>query len=119
MREQIELVQPYPKVSVFTHVVTTNDSEDIIDISKEMRECNKIQILIDNADVYLRFLERDDEVNVAERITDSVNHVASLLLIAGAGYFDTNIQLEGRIVVIKANPDATEVPRIRGICWGR
>ena len=119
MREQIELIQPYPKVRTFTHVVTTDNSEDIINIQNEMRECNRLSILVDNADVFIRFLERDDATGVAERTTDSVNHVESIMLIEGSGYFDDNIQLEGRVAVIKADPDSNDTPRIRGIAWGR
>ena len=107
IRENIELVQPYGKKVVFTHVLSSDDSEVIVDISKHMLECNRISLLVDNHDTYIRFVDANDNINKAERVEIGKSSIESFLLIEGSGYFDDNIQLDGKVMAITARPADT------------
>lgn len=125
IRESIELEQPYSHWVMFTHILSGDDSETIIDTTIHMTEVNRISLVADREDIFIRLVDReDDESVVAERTTSTVNSVTSFMMLENSGYFDENTRFEGRIEAIRANEGSNTIPsdgygRIRGILWGR
>ena len=103
VRSEIELIQPYKRHVMFTHTQSSNIAENVVSVSSNMEEGNKIALIVELNDVYIEF--------------DATATSSSLLIPAGNGYFDEDITLNSRISAINAS--AGKNARIRGIVWGR
>ena len=101
-RQEIELLQNYSKHKTFT--VTTSDANatDVVTLSGNMEEANKISLVVETGDAYIEF---DDDATTS-----------SMYVPADEGYYDTDIWIGTKISVIRAT--STNV-RVRGIIWGR
>ena len=102
-RNEIELRQPYTKHKGFTHTNTGDVAEDVVSVSRDMAEGNRIALVVDTYDAYIEF--------------DGDASSSSMLIPAGSGYFDDGICIELRISAI--NIVAGQNTRVRGIVWGR
>tara|TARA_R110000824_G_scaffold8606_5_gene38937 strand:+ start:3125 stop:3451 length:327 start_codon:yes stop_codon:yes gene_type:complete len=101
-RQEIELIQNYPKHHTFT-VSTTNElAKEVVDISSVMEECNKISFIVETADAYIAF--------------DKTATTDDMLIPANEGYFDDSVFIGSSISIIRAGGTNA---RIRGILWGR
>ena len=107
-RQEIELIQNYPKHKTFTHTNTSDDAETALDISKYMEECNKVSFIVETNDAYVAFDETADK---------SVTPIVGMLIPANEGYFDDSVYLGSKITV--QNFTNGQNVRIRGIIWGR
>ena len=101
-RQEIELIQNYPKHKTFTYTTTSSSAETALDVSAAMEECNKVSFIVETADVYVEF--------------DGDATTSSMLIPANEGYFDDSIYIGSKISVIRAGGTNA---RIRGIIWGR
>ena len=101
-RQEIELLQNYPKHKTFTYTTTSADAETAVDISASMEECNKVSFIVETADAYIEF--------------DGTATTSSMLIPANEGYFDDSIYIGSKISIIRASGTNA---RIRGIIWGR
>ena len=101
-RQEIELLQNYPKHSTFTYTTSSANAETAVDISASMEECNKVSFIIETGDAYIAFDE------------DATS--SSMLIPANEGYFDDGIYISEKITIIR---DSSTDVRIRGIAWGR
>ena len=101
-RQEIALLQNYSKHKTFT--VTTSDANatDVVTLSGNMEEANKISLVVETGDAYIEF---DDDATTS-----------SMYVPADEGYYDTDIWIGTKISVIRAT--STNV-RVRGIIWGR
>lgn len=109
-RQEIELLQNYPKHKTFTYEVAaegTPTAKTAVDISQYMEECNKVSLIVENADAYLAF---DEDANAT-----SPNQ--TMLVPQDEGYFDDAVYIGSKISIIATTANAQ--PRIRGIIWGR
>ena len=102
-RQEIELLQNYPKHKTFT-LLSANGTEGLIelDFSASMEETNKISLVVELGPAYLAF----DETATAN----------GMYVPQDEGYFDDSIFIGTKISVLKATN--TDV-RGRGIAWGR
>mgnify|MGYP003147143473 CR=1 FL=1 len=101
-RQEIELLQNYPKHKTFTYITPADtDAHDAVVLTGSMEECNKVSFIIEVADAYIEF--------------DSDATTSSMLIPANEGYFDDSVWF-GTKISIKA---VSGQPRIRGILWGR
>jgi len=103
-RQEIELIQNYPKHKTFTFVTNSSDQQTAVDISAAMEECNKVSFIVELADAFIEF--------------DGDATTSSMLIPANEGYFDDSIYI-GSKISIKRDPSGTTNARIRGIIWGR
>ena len=103
IRQEIELIQPYKRHVVFTHTQSSDVAENVVSVSSNMEEGNKIALIVELNDVYIEF--------------DADASSSSLLIPAGNGYFDEDITIDSRISAINASAGSNA--RIRGIVWGR
>ena len=101
-RQEIELLQNYPKHKTFTFETSGGTAETAVDISSFMEECNKISFVVELGNAYIAFDE--DATNTA------------MLVPQDEGYFDDSIYIGNKISVLRAT--STNV-RGRGIAWGR
>ena len=101
-RQEIELLQNYPKHKTFTFTTTSASAETAVDISAAMEECNKVSFIVESADAYIEF--------------DGDATTSSMLIPANEGYFDDSIYIGSKISVIRSGGTNA---RIRGIIWGR
>ena len=101
-RQEIELIQNYPKHKTFTYTTTSSSAETALDVSAAMEECNKVSFIVETADAYIEF--------------DGDATTSSMLIPANEGYFDDSIYIGSKISVIRAGSTNA---RIRGIIWGR
>ena len=101
-RDQIELLQNYPKHKTFTFTTTSGSAENAVVLAGNMEECNKISFIVELGDAYV------------ELDGDATN--TSMLVPQDEGYFDDSIWFGTKISVLRAS--STNV-RIRGILWGR
>ena len=101
-RQQIELLQNYPKHKTFTYTTTSGSAENAVILSGNMQECNKVSFIVELGDAYV------------ELDGDATN--TSMLVPQDEGYFDDSIWFGTKISVLRAS--GTNV-RIRGILWGR
>ena len=101
-RQEIELLQNYPKHKTFTYTTTSASAETAVDISAAMEECNKVSFIVESADAYIEF--------------DGDATTSSMLIPANEGYFDDSIYIGSKISVIRSGGTNA---RIRGIIWGR
>jgi len=101
-RQEIELLQNYPKHKTFTFTTSGSSAEDAVTLAGEMEECNKVSFVVESADAYIAFDE-----------TATTN---SMLIPQNEGYFDDGIWFGTKISIIRASGTNA---RIRGIIWGR
>ena len=101
-RDQIELLQNYPKHKTFTFTTTSGSAENAVVLAGNMEECNKISFIVELGDAYV------------ELDGDATN--TSMLVPQDEGYFDDSIWFGTKISVLRAS--STNV-RIRGFLWGR
>ena len=101
-RQEIELLQHYGQHKSFTHTTTSGSAEDVVTISGNMEEANKVSIIVELGDAYVEF--------------DGDASTSSMLIPQDEGYFDDAIYVGTKISIIRAS--GTNV-RIRGIIWGR
>ena len=101
-RQEIELIQNYPKHKTFTFTTSSGSAEDAVSLAGNMEECNKVSFIVETGDAYIEF--------------DGTATSSSMLIPANEGYFDDSIWFGTKISVKRAS--GTNV-RIRGILWGR
>ena len=101
-RDQIELLQNYPKHKTFTYTTTSGSAENAVVLAGNMEECNKVSFIVELADAYV---ELDGDATAT-----------SMLVPQDEGYFDDSIWFGTKISILRAS--STNV-RIRGILWGR
>ena len=101
-RDQIELLQNYPKHKTFTYTTTTGSAEDAVILAGNMEECNKVSFIVETADAYIEF--------------DGDATTSSMLIPSDEGYFDDSIWIGTKISIIRSTSTNA---RIRGIIWGR
>ena len=101
-RQEIELIQNYPKHHSFTVSTTDGTAKEVVDISSVMEECNKISFIVETADAYIAF--------------DKTATTDDMLIPANEGYFDDSVFIGSSISIIRAGGTNA---RIRGILWGR
>jgi len=100
-RQEIELLQNYPKHKTFTYETSGSSAETALDIAANMEECNKVSFIVEQADAYIEF--------------DGDATSTSMLIPENEGYFDDSIWIGSKISILC--PSGTS--RIRGIVWGR
>ena len=104
-RQEIELLQNYPKHKTFTVVMDdNNNAQDAVTLAGVMEECNKISFIVEEGDVYVGF---DENASVDD----------GMLIPQNEGYFDDAIYISTKISLKRK--DTSGQPRIRGIMWGR
>ena len=101
-RQEIELLQNYPKHKTFTYTTTSANAEDAVVLAGNMEECNKVSFIVESADAYIEF--------------DSTATTNSMLIPENEGYFDDSVWFGTKISIIRAG---SANARIRGILWGR
>ena len=101
-RQEIELIQNYPKHKTFTYTTTSSSAETAVDVSASMEECNKVSFIVETADAYIEF--------------DGDATTSSMLIPANEGYFDDSIWFSTNISILRSSSTNA---RIRGIIWGR
>ena len=105
-RQEIELIQNYPKHHGFTKLLANNDSsQEIVIVSNFMEECNKISFIVETGDVHIAF---DEEATLT-----------TMLIPENEGYFDDSVYIGSTIKAMRAAGQSGVTPRIRGIIWGR
>ena len=101
-RQEIELLQNYPKHKTFTYTTTSANAEDAVVLAGNMEECNKVSFIVESADAYIEF--------------DSTATTNSMLIPENEGYFDDSVWFGTKSSIIRAG---SANARIRGILWGR
>ena len=101
-RQEVELIQNYPKHKTFTVSTETASAKDAVVLSGSMEECNKVSFIVENADAYIEF--------------DSDATTSSMLIPENEGYFDDSVWIGTKISIIRSGSTNA---RIRGILWGR
>jgi len=101
-RQEIELIQNYPKHKTFTFTTSSGSAEDAVSLAGSMEECNKVSFIIETGDAYIEF--------------DGTATTSSMLIPANEGYFDDSIWFGTKISILRSS--GTDA-RIRGILWGR
>ena len=101
-RQEIELLQNYPKHKTFTFTTSSSSAEDAVVLAGNMEECNKVSFIVETADAYIEF--------------DADATTSSMLIPANEGYFDDSVWIGTKISIIRAGSTNA---RIRGILWGR
>ena len=103
-RQEIELLQNYPKHKTFTVTTSGTTLKTVVDISAVMEECNKVSFIVETNDAYVAF---DEDANNSTPV--------GMLIPANEGYFDDSIYLSDKITVMSVTGNT----RVRGIIWGR
>ena len=101
-RQEIELLQNYPKHKTFTYTTSSGSAETAVDVGASMEECNKVSFVVETADAYIAF--------------DETATTSSMLIPQNEGYFDDGIWFGTKISIIRAGSTNA---RVRGIIWGR
>ena len=101
-RQEIELLQNYPKHKTFTYTTTSANAEDAVVLAGNMEECNKVSFIVELADAYIEF--------------DGDASTSTMLVPENEGYFDDSIYIGSKISIIRSSSTNA---RIRGIVWGR
>ena len=101
-RQEIELLQNYPKHNTFTFTTSSSSAEDAVVLAGNMEECNKVSFIVETADAYIEF--------------DNDATTSSMLIPANEGYFDDSVWIGTKISIIRSGGTNA---RIRGILWGR
>jgi len=101
-RQEIELLQNYPKHKTFTFTTSSGSAETAVDVGAAMEECNKVSFIVETGDAYIAF---DEDATTS-----------SMLVPANEGYFDDSVYIGSKISIIRSSSTNA---RIRGIIWGR
>ena len=101
-RNEIELLQHYSKHKTFTVTTTDGNDTDVVSITGNMEEANKVSLIVESGDAYIEF--------------DGDATTSSMLVPQDEGYFDDSIYIGTKISVIRASGTNA---RVRGIIWGR
>ena len=101
-RQEIELIQNYPKHKTFTFTTSSGSAEDAVSLAGNMEECNKVSFIVETGDAYIEF--------------DGTATTSSMLIPANEGYFDDSIWFGTKISILRSSGTNA---RIRGILWGR
>jgi hypothetical protein len=101
-RQEIELLQNFAKHATFTLTTSGSTAEDVVVISGNMEEANRVSLVVELGDAYIEF---DDDASTS-----------SMYIPQDEGYFDDGIWIGSKISIIRGT--STNV-RIRGIIWGR
>ena len=101
-RQEIELLQNYPKHKTFTFTTSSSSAENALLLAGSMEECNKVSFVVETADAYIAF--------------DETATTSSMLIPQNEGYFDDGIWFGTKISIIRSGGTNA---RIRGIIWGR
>ena len=101
-RQEIELIQNYPKHKTFTFTTSSGSAEDAVSLAGSMEECNKVSFIVETGDAYIEF--------------DGTATTTSMLIPANEGYFDDSIWFGTKISVLRSSGTNA---RNRGILWGR
>ena len=101
-RQEIELLQNYPRHKTFTFTTTSGSAETALDVAANFEEVNKISFVVELADAYISF--------------DETATSSNMLIPQNEGYSDSGIYIIDKLSVIRSS--STNV-RIRGIAWGR
>ena len=106
-RQEIELLQNYPKHKTFTIETSGTTLKTVVDISAAMEECNKVSFIVETNNAYIAF---DENANNGDS-----GAAVGMLIPANEGYFDDSIYLSDKITVMSVTGNT----RVRGIIWGR
>ena len=87
-RQEIELLQNYPKHKTFTFTTSSGSAQDAVLLAGEMEECNKVSFVVETADAYIAF--------------DETATTSSMLIPQNEGYFDDGIWFGTKISIIRA-----------------
>jgi len=101
-RQEIELIQNYPKHITFTISTTNAEAKEAVNINSVMEECNKVSFIVEQADAYIAF--------------DKTATSDDMLIPENEGYFDDSVFIGSTISFIRVGDTNA---RIRGILWGR
>ena len=101
-RQEIELLQNFAKHATFTFTTSGSTAEDVVVISGNMEEANRVSLVVELGDAYIEF---DDDASTS-----------SMYIPQDEGYFDDGIWIGSKISIIRGT--STNV-RVRGIIWGR
>ena len=101
-RPTIELLQNYGKHKTFTVTTSSASAIDVVVLSGNMEEANKVSLIVESADAYIEF--------------DADATTSSMLVPQDEGYFDDSVYIGTKISVIRAGGTNA---RVRGIIWGR
>ena len=101
-RQEIELLQNYPKHKTFTFTTSGASAETALNIAANFEEINKISFVVELADAYIAF--------------DETATTSNMLIPQNEGYSDSGIYVADKLSIIRAS--STNV-RVRGIAWGR
>ena len=101
-RQEIELLQNYPKHKTFTFTTSGASAETALDIASNFEEVNKISFVVELADAYIAF--------------DETATTSNMLIPQNEGYSDSGIYAIDKLSIIRS---ASTNVRIRGIAWGR
>ena len=101
-RQEIALIQNYPKHKTFTFTTSSGSAEDAVTLAGNMEECNKVSFIVETGDAYIEF--------------DGTATTSSMLIPANEGYFDDSIWFGTKISILRSSSTNA---RIRGILWGR
>mgnify|MGYP003625663540 FL=1 len=103
-RQEIELLQNYPKHKSFTLTTSGATVETVVSLAGNMQECNKVTFVVELGDAWVRF---DD---------DAAKSSSDMFIPQNEGYFDDGIYIADKVTIIR---DSSTNVRIRGIMWGR
>ena len=101
-RQEIELLQNFAKHATFTLTTSGYTAEDVVVISGNMEEANRVSLVVELGDAYIEF---DDDASTS-----------SMYIPQDEGYFDDGIWIGSKISIIRGTSANV---RIRGIIWGR
>ena len=101
-RNEIELLQNYPKNKTFTYTTSSANAETAVDITTAMEECNKVSFVVESAAAYIAF---DEDASTS-----------TMLVPQDEGYFDDSVYVGTKISIKR---EGSTNARIRGIIWGR
>jgi glucosamine 6-phosphate synthetase-like amidotransferase/phosphosugar isomerase protein len=101
-RQEIELLQNYPRHKTFTFTTTGSSAQTALDVAANFEEVNKISFVVELADAYISF--------------DETATSSNMLIPQNEGYSDSGIYIIDKLSVIRS---ASTNVRIRGIAWGR
>ena len=101
-RQEIELLQNYGKHKTFTVTTSSASAIDVVVLSGNMEEANKVSLIVESGDAYIEF--------------DADATTSSMLVPQDEGYFDDSVYIGTKISVIRAGGTNA---RVRGIIWGR
>ena len=101
-RQEIELLQNYGKHKTFTVTTSSASAIDVVVLSGNMEEANKVSLIVESADAYIEF--------------DADATTSSMLVPQDEGYFDDSVYIGTKISVNRAGGTNA---RVRGIIWGR